>query len=81
MLEYQWPISTRINAHLFYDYFMVAKELDKFSLGNGLWAVGLGFDFHTFQEEVLRFEFVAGSDGFRMRLNFGLSNFSRRDIN
>jgi len=80
-LEYQWPISTHLNSHLFYDLFMVSREIDKFSLGNRLWAVGIGLDYHTFEEEVLRVEFITGSDGFRIRLNFGLGNFSRRDLN
>lgn len=80
-LEYQWPLSNNFNAHLFFDYFMVARDLHKFSTGNGLWAVGLGFDYHTFEEEVIRIELITGSNNFRISFNFGLNNFSRRNLN
>jgi hypothetical protein len=79
-LEYQWPLSTNLNAHLFHEYLLVSRKMGSFSLSNAVWATGFGIDFHNIQEEIIRIELITGSDGLRITINFGISNYIRRNV-
>ena len=79
-LEYQWPLSNNLNAHLFHEYLLVGRKIESLSMANAIWASGFGIDFHNIQEEIIRVELITGSDGYRVTFNFGLSNYITRNV-
>lgn len=80
-LEYLWPLTYHLNAHLFYERVTVAKQLSKFSYSSAPWAVGFGMDIHTQYTEIGRFYVTYGSEGwfFRFTAGFSLINSDRGD--
>ncbi len=71
-LEYHWPLSFNLGAHLFVDVLMVSDTASRLSCTHAPWAVGIGADFHAVNEELARGYRAAGSEGIRLTLNVGL---------
>lgn len=70
-IEYQWPLSHMLSAHLFFDYLAVGPSLGQIGWEDGLWAGGFGINFHYFDNEFGKIEFAAGTEGLLMTLSFG----------
>lgn len=70
-LEYQWPISHALAGHLFYDMLFVGPDAGSIRWHEGLWAAGIGVDFHYFSRELGRAELAFGSEGFQASITFG----------
>lgn len=72
-LEYQWPLTYHISAHLFADYLMVSDTPLGFDTANAPWAVGFGMAAHTRFSELMRMNIAYGSEGIFLKFSFGLS--------
>ena len=72
-LEYQWPLTYHISAHLFADYLMVSDTPLGFETTNAPWAVGFGMAAHTRFSELMRMNIAYGSEGIFLKFSFGLS--------
>jgi len=79
-IEYVWPLSGNLSAHLFNERLIVGSKLNEMSIGDGVWAAGFGIDFHNIEEELVRIELITGSDGYRVTIELGLSNYIRRNV-
>ncbi len=80
-LEYQWPLSHMLNAHVFVDTLFVGARPTSIAWHDGLWATGLGLDLHYFKHQLGRIEMAVGSEGFQTTLSIGspLRSNSRKD--
>lgn len=72
-LEYQWPLSFNLGAHLFFDYLMVSRSLQKMTVDNAPWAIGFGVDFHGLDGELARTSIAYGSEGIDLSLKIGIT--------
>ncbi len=70
-IEYQWPLSHMFAAHVFYDMLFVGPDPGSIEWKEGLWAAGLGLDFHYFKRELGRVELAFGSEGFQAAFSIG----------
>lgn len=74
-LEYQWPLTFTVRAHLFADYLLVSPSLNQLTISNAPYAYGFGIDFHGVNSEFGRFTVSTGSEGIRFLFTIGLSNY------
>ncbi|MBD3291017.1 hypothetical protein GF337_19575 [candidate division KSB1 bacterium] len=72
-IEYQYPLSFNLGAHLFLDYLMVANSLTKLTFKNAPWAAGIGVDFHGLDGELARASIAYGSEGIDLALKIGIT--------
>lgn len=70
-IEYQFPVSHMLNAHLFFDTLFVGPRAGAISWHDGLWATGVGIDLHYFKHELGRLELAGGSEGFQAKVTIG----------
>ncbi len=70
-IEYQWPLSHMLNAHLFFDTLFVGQRPAEIDWNQGLWAAGGGIDLHYLNRELGRFELAGGSEGFQATFTVG----------
>jgi len=70
-LEYQWPLSFNLSAHLFFDALFVGRRPALFTLENAPWAFGAGLDYHMRDGELARGTLSYGSEGFEIIVNIG----------
>ena len=70
-LEYQWPLSHMLAAHIFFDSLIVGPRVSEFSWHHGIWAAGAGLDIHYFEHELGRNELAGGSEGFYVSVSIG----------
>ena len=72
-LEYQWPLTYRLNAHLFWETLLVAGKIGDLESGGAPWAMGLGLDLQASTAELARLSIAGGSDGLRIIFSYGFS--------
>ncbi len=72
-VEYQWPLSSNLGGHLFIDYLIVSKKLNKVTFAHAPWAIGCAIDFHVTDGELARIQLAGGSTGYHFSLNLGLN--------
>ncbi|MBD3383784.1 hypothetical protein GF407_02555 [candidate division KSB1 bacterium] len=73
-LEYHWPLTYYLGAHLFIDYLLVSDQLSHLSWTRVPWAIGLGADIHAKNKELARGYIAAGSEGFHLTFTIGLDS-------
>ncbi len=73
-LEYHWPLTYYLGAHLFIDYLLVSDRLSHLSWTRVPWAIGLGADVHTKNKELARGYIAAGSEGIHLTFTIGLDS-------
>ncbi len=80
-LEYQWPLSHVLSGHIFIDTLIVGPTISDLGWDDGLWAAGVGVDFHYREREFGRAQFAVGSEGFQFTFTIGtpLRSNSRSD--
>lgn len=71
-LEYRWPLSHMFAGHIFVDTLFVGPRAGKIRWNDGIWAAGVGMDFHLFKNELVRTELALGSEGFQAMITFGV---------
>ncbi len=70
-IEYQFPLSHMLGAHLFFDTLFVGPQAGSMRWNDGLWAAGVGLDLHYFKHELGRVELAGGSEGFQAKVTLG----------
>lgn len=70
-IEYQFPLSHMLGAHLFFDTLFVGPRAGSIQWNEGLWAAGAGLDLHYFKHELGRIELAGGSEGFQAKFTIG----------
>lgn len=70
-IEYQFPLSHMLGAHLFFDTLFVGPQASSIRWNDGLWAAGAGLDLHYFKHELGRIELAGGSEGFQAKFTLG----------
>jgi hypothetical protein len=64
-VEYQWPLTYRTQAVLFYDMLVVGRTLDEIRRSGSPWATGLALELHSPFRSLARLIVAGGSEGFR----------------
>ncbi len=70
-IEYQWPLSHMFSGHIFFDTLFVGPRMGGIRWHEGLWAAGIGTDFHLFKNELARTELAFGSEGVQVTMRIG----------
>jgi sulfur-carrier protein len=65
-LEYQWALTYRTQAILFYDMLVVAPSIDRIRATGSPWATGLALEMHSPFRSLARLVLAGGSEGFRV---------------
>jgi hypothetical protein len=73
-LEYHWPLTYYLGAHLFIDCLLVSDRLSHLSWRRVPWAIGLGADVHTKNKELARGYIAVGSEGIHLIFTIGLDS-------
>jgi hypothetical protein len=71
-IEYQWPLSFNLSAHLFFDHLVVSRDFLRFQTQKVPWALGFGIDFHGIDQEIARIQIAIGNQGFRFFFTLGV---------
>jgi hypothetical protein len=67
-LEYQWPLTYRMHAQVFYDMLVVGQSLHEIRAGGSPWAAGLALEMHSQFRSLARLLIAGGSEGIRIGL-------------
>ncbi len=72
-IQYSWPLSQNIGAHIFADYLTASSDYRKLSFTHSVWAAGFIFDLHSRDDEMANIKIIYGSEGLRLHADIGVS--------
>lgn len=72
-LDYQWPLTYRLDAHLFCETILVAGPQSDLSFDHAPWDAGFGLVVQKEQAELAQLALAHGSQGWRFFFTFGFS--------
>jgi hypothetical protein len=75
-IEYRWPLTFNLRAHIFLDYLLVSSAISKLTFPRAPYAYGFDIDLNSDEREIARLTFSYGSEGFRFLFNIGLGQFT-----